>query len=518
MNNLGYNLRFIHLFSRFYNLIWKAALPFLKTRFRLKQGLNQRISGEHLTKADIWIHAASAGEAYLAVEIVQHLYPAYPVKIMISSTTLQGMEILNEKIMDNKSSAVNFVFDSITPSSSVSAAPCFDHDHSASRFRNIVCNITWFPFDMPEIMEKAVSKINPEIMVVLETELWPGLFMALKKRGIEIFIVNARLSYKSYKAYLKTAFFWRRIAPDHILAISGKDKFRFGEIFKNSKIGLMSNIKFDAVCNLDKTLINSFTSKCPSMGKSSDIYKNSLSFESVKSTLHRPSSDNGKSFDTIINRQYPMSILVSIRREEEEDVEQIIKELLSEFPRQVVGVFPRHMHRIEHWKTTLTKLGFPWQLKSKIKNIPECGSIILWDVFGELKQIYPFAVTAFIGGSLKPLGGQNFIESVIRGTATVTGPFTDDFGWVGEDIFQSGLVEKVENWHEVAAFMVHNLKNPCDRYELCKKAQHYIMEKRGGTDAACKKINKIINKARDNNNAFKAMPVKRQQFNKKKDF
>ncbi len=453
MKNLSSNLRFIHLFSRFYNLIWKIALPFLKIRPRLKQGLKQRVSGTHLTEADIWIHAASAGEAYLAVEIVSHLTPDYPMKILVSTTTMQGMEILKEEI-------------------------------AILRLNNISCTITWFPFDMPDIMENAVSKINPDLMVILETELWPGLLMALKRRDKNIFIVNARLSYKSYRAYFRTAFLWRMFAPDYIYAISEKDKFRFGEIFKNSEIALMSNIKFDSICSY-----NDF--KFSNWSESTDRTQ-SVSFPHNFCNKTTEICHN-ESFYTIINNKYPMSILVSIRREEEEDTEKIIKLILKEFPRQVVGIFPRHMHRINHWKKRLTQLGFSWQLKSQIKNPLECGSIILWDVFGELKHVYPFALAAFIGGSLKPLGGQNFIESVIHGTATVTGPFTDDFTWVGEDIFKNRLVKKVKNWHEVAEFIVKNLKEPCDRYELCKKVQSYFINKRGGTDLACAKIMKIMN-------------------------
>ncbi len=485
MKNLYSNLRFIHLFSRFYNLIWKIVLPFLKTRPRLKQGLKQRVSGAHLTEADMWIHAASAGEAYLAVEIVSHLIPDYPMKILVSSTTMQGMEILKKEI-------------------------------ALLRLNNINCAITWFPFDMPDIMENAVSKINPDLMVILETELWPGLLMALKKKGKKIVIVNARLSYKSYRAYLKTVFLWRMLAPDYIYAISEKDKFRFGEIFKNSEIALMSNIKFDSICSDDDFKFSNWSESTDSTqpvsfpynfcNKTTGICHNDSFYNGHEADLDwlRFSSQQKNESHTfvykdflikIINDKYPMSILVSIRREEEEDTEKIIKWILKEFPCQVVGIFPRHMHRITHWKKRLTQLGFSWQLKSQITNPPECGSIILWDVFGELKRVYPLALTAFIGGSLKPLGGQNFIESVIHGTATVTGPFTDDFSWVGEDIFKKKLVKKAKNWHEVAEFIVGNLKEPCDRYELCKKVHSYLTNKRGGTDFACKKIMEIMDKA-----------------------
>ncbi len=489
------NLRFIHLFTKFYNLIWKLVLPFLKTVPRLKQGLNQRISADHLTKADIWIHGASAGEAYLAVEIVKHLYPDNSLTIMLSSTTLQGMEILKNKVIDDLESTGKPSSSASSASSSSAAAVAVSDNFSASCSKdkslswsnNIICKITWFPFDMPEIMENVVSKIDPQLMVILETELWPGLLMALKKRKKDIIIINARLSSKSYNAYLKTSFLWKKLFPDHIIAVSEKDKARFKKIFKKSKIETMPNIKFDAVCNYNLKL------NTMSLVNSEDLNSRGLITFLQNKTGVMPGVGREIPSAAINSHKYPMSILVSIRREEEQDAEKIITEILRRFPNQVVGLFPRHMHRIEHWKTRLSDLGFTWQLRSEIKDNLQKGNIILWDVFGELKQIYPFAAAAFIGGSLKSLGGQNFIESAVWGTATVTGPFTNDFSWVGENIFKKGIVTKVKNWYEVVAFIVANLQNPCDRQALAGKARLYFMEKRGGTDFACRKIKEIVN-------------------------
>lgn len=387
------------------------------------------------------MHAASAGEAYLAVEIVRHLCPDKQTRVLITSTTLQGMEILQNNIIDGKKL--------------VSPASAFT---GISAPNNIICEITWFPFDMPEIMGRAISSIKPEIMVILETEIWPGLLLSLKRKNIKILMINARLSDKSYKAYLKTSFMWKMLSPDHILAITKNDEVRFRKIFPTSEIELMPNIKFDIVCHDIDSAVNQ-------LPVSSSNYLSLL--------------------------KYPMAIFVSVRREEEEDIERIITELFHQFPDQIVGLFPRHMHRIKHWKRRLTHLGIPWQLKSGLHGSLKNGRIILWDIFGELKQVYPFALTAFIGGSLKPLGGQNFIESAIWGIPTVTGPFTDDFNWVGEDIFKTGLVKKARNWKDVADFMVHNLKNPCNRNELGKKVQVYIMNKRGGAGIACRKIKEI---------------------------
>jgi 3-deoxy-D-manno-octulosonic-acid transferase len=136
---------FILNFFKFYNTVWRLSLPFLKTAKRLQFGFEKRKSSLHHSRADIWIQAASAGEAYLAVNIIQTLDPATNIKILVTSTTSQGIDILETRLTKK----------------------------TFNRF--IELKIEWFPFDMPDTIEAAVKAINPAIMVLLETEIWPAL-------------------------------------------------------------------------------------------------------------------------------------------------------------------------------------------------------------------------------------------------------------------------------------------------------------------------------------------------------
>ncbi|MBI9092388.1 MAG: 3-deoxy-D-manno-octulosonic acid transferase [Desulfobacterium sp.] len=411
-----------------YNLAWQAVLPLLKTNKRLKQGFNQRRSANHLSKCDIWIQAASAGEAYLAAELVKRLRRDTKTTILVSSTTAQGMDILKQEIDPKK----------LHP--------------------GIRCKLTWFPFDMPDLMETVLERLDPTTMVLLETELWPGLLSALKKRGTTILIVNARLSEKSFKAYQRTTFIWKHLAPDRIQAISEKDASRFRTLFTTTTIDVMPNIKFDAM------------------------------------DCHDSTPTKASSLEMLFDPNTPLSILASVRMEEEHPVEQILERLLNRFPDQVVALFPRHMHRLDFWKQRLTANGYSWQLRSETKTPAEPGSIVLWDVFGELKQAYSLAVTAFVGGSLHPLGGQNFMEPVIAGAATVIGPHFSDFLWVGEEIFKKGVVYKAENWQKVADFMIKNLNHVPNRAKLMEQGQRFIRKRQGGTALAINQITRSLEK------------------------
>ncbi len=147
------------------------------------------------------------------------------------------------------------------------------------------------------------------------------------------------------------------------------------------------------------------------------------------------------------------------------------------------------MHRIDEWKKALQ---IQWQLRSKIIRPVSPGTIILWDTFGELKNAYALATTAFVGGSLKPLGGHNFIEPLISGVPTVTGPFLNDFAWVGDDIFKTGIIKKTEDKEAVLNTMLDYLHHPLNRHSVMEKALVFLRAKQGGSTVACNIINSYL--------------------------
>lgn len=406
---------FINNFFKFYNLIWKLALPFLKRNRRLREGFENRISSSHLSSADLWVQAASAGEAYLAVALLLHLKPEPPLKVLITTTTTQGMDILRSEL----------------PTERISQA--------------IDLKINWFPFDMPDTIRQVLDAVNPKIMVLLETEMWPGLLYCLKKKNIKILMINARMSNKSFYRYAKTRILWKHLSPDIILAISDEDRKRFKKIFGTSKIRTMSNIKFESI-------------------------------------------ETDSSFNEILITPLPLTVLASIRRQEEKQVLLILKKILKSFPSQVVAIFPRHMNRIPAWEKMLNTAGLKFHIRSKLDSPLTDPGIILWDVFGELKTAYEFASVVFVGGSLKPLGGQNVIEPAVHGAVTITGPYYQDFAWVAEDMMEKGFLIKKKTWKAIAGTMIENLEHPMNRGDRKTLVQSYLHSKKGGTRQACDEI------------------------------
>jgi len=410
-----------------YDLCWKIIIPFLRLNNRLAEGFDQRtLKKSAPLKADIWIQAASAGEAYLAEAIINKFKSNRPVKVLLTSGTSQGVDILQHSI------------------------------HAVPSENNIIGHASYFPFDQPAVMEKAVKNINPKVMVLLESEMWPGHLLALKKHGCRTIIINGRMTEKSLKRYLLWKSFWNPIKPDMIYAISKEDAGRFGKLFGSKTVEVMPNIKFDRFGSDD-----------------TDI-----------------SSENP--LEKIIMRDTSFIVLGSVRAKEEHLVEKIILDILKRKPETVIGLFPRHMHRIKYWSDALSRMNIKWALRTNTAKPAVKGSVVLWDTFGELVHAYKYAGAAFVGGSLAPLGGQNFLEALNCGVIPVTGPFWDNFSWVGSEIVNEGLLRVAEDWRGVSDALVEIMGNPPSREKIISEAGKYMKSRQGGATFACMVIEDLL--------------------------
>jgi 3-deoxy-D-manno-octulosonic-acid transferase len=247
------------------------------------------------------------------------------------------------------------------------------------------------------------------------------------------------------------------IGPDKILGISESDAKRFATIFGKERVEVMANIKFDMIGNIHHGL------------------------------------ETEKGLGKFIPSGTPFLVLGSTRREEEPVVEKIILNIRRRRPLTVIGLFPRHMHRLAYWKEALDRMGIPWVFRSQIeKQVPE-GTVILWDVFGELSSAYRLSKGAFVGGSLAPLGGQNFLEPLTCGVIPVIGPSWENFAWVGREIVEQGLVYVATDWKGVSNFLVKSMGKTATREKVCNAAFAYVKDRQGGTAKACRIIEKLLN-------------------------
>ena len=411
-----------------YNLLWSCALPWLRLNHRLAEGYPQRLLKPLPPAADLWIQAASVGESYLALEIIKTFKIDRRVKILVTSNTSQGVEILSRALDDR------------------SSLPSTSH-----------VTVGYFPFDQPALMHRAVAAVRPTAMVLLESEIWPGLLNALKQHNRHAIIINGRLTDRSLKRYLLWPSIWSQLRPESVLAISSADADRFKKLFGPVGIEVMPNIKFDRV----------------------------VSSAAI--------SDHPNPIRELVTADLKLIVMASVRRQEESMVAQMITEIFSKRPQTIIGLFPRHLHRVQSWQKILQQAGIRWSLRSEAKAPATAGSVIIWDTFGELMSAYQFCTTAFVGGSLAPLGGQNFLEALIWGVRPIIGTSWENFSWVGPEIIDSGLLQVAGNWREAANLLLDDLTDPPLRDEIQNNAFAYIKQRQGGTTIACQAISTLIN-------------------------
>jgi len=414
-----------------YGLAWRLVLPGLKRNDRLKEGWDWRtLSAGPPPKADLWLQAASGGEAYLAWELLARLPELLPVgcspndrklTVLVSTFTSQGLGVLEQA--------------------------------RAALADRLDLLPAWFPFDAPRLMESALAAVAPKAVALLETELWPGLLAACRRQGVPALVLNGRMTGKSLAAYGHVPGFWRTLGPTRVLAVSDDDAARFARLFPDARTGVMRNIKFDR-----------------------------LDFAPAP---ERP--DLAALLPRQDGQQAPFIVLGSVRKQEEDAVLSIIKGLRERAPGAVLGLFPRHMERVEAWDERLSAAGIPSARRSAGQPARP-GSVLVWDAFGEMGAAFALANACFLGGSLADLGGQNFLEPLAHGVAPVIGPSWSNFAWVGEEIFATGLVRQERDAQGVLNTLCGLAQDIPDRQAVRQAAENYAVSRRGGAQAACQAV------------------------------
>jgi len=162
----------------------------------------------------IWVHAVSVGEVTAAAPIISSLREMYPEAcIVLSTSTETGQEMARRLVTD----ATAHIY---------------------------------YPLDIPVVVRKVIERVNPDIFVPVETEIWPNFIRACAKRGTRIVMVNGRISPRSFRRYRRTRFFWKRIMNmlDMMGAISAIDASRLEALgVEPSRIHVLGNAKYDSL-------------------------------------------------------------------------------------------------------------------------------------------------------------------------------------------------------------------------------------------------------------------------------
>ncbi len=421
MRNL-YNL----LFTLFFWL--SSPYYFLKMwrRGNWREGFGERF-GNYATRTKhaltnrnaIWFHAVSVGEVNLCTQLIRSLQSRVPnLKIVVSTTTSTGMEELRKKL--------------------------------PSHIEKI-----YYPIDKKRFVYRAVAAIHPEAVVLVEAEIWPNFIWRLKEKGIPLFLVNARLSERSYRGYKRFGFLFRPLfeAFTGVGAQSEADAERLIEIgCKPEAVRVMGSLKFDAA-KIDARRV--------------------LDVPALLSQIGVPAGAQ-------------LIVGGSTHHGEEATLADLFKRLKPRFPNLFLIIVPRHFERGKEIGRQLAAAGVPFVYRSEISDRtrfqPWEKHCLLVNTTGELKFFYEHATVVFVGKSLTARGGQSPIEPAALGKAIVMGPHMQNFAAITAAFVREGGAIQVQNADQLFNTFSELLNDPGRRDIMGLQAARVVKENMGGIE------------------------------------
>lgn len=376
----------------------------------------RRPGAELLQSKRIWIHALSVGEVMSALPLVKALKEQFPLtEICFSASTQSGFETANKLIQKH----VSFVFH--------------------------------FPYDLIFSVKHIISRIDPDIAVIVETDIWPNFLSEMQKRQIPVFLVNTRLSRKSFAAYRRFSFFTKplfqsfaRICPQ---SRADAEKFRQLGVSPN-QIVITGNMKFDQPVTVTEPHIIV-------------QMRESLGIASGRKILIAGSTHEG----------------------EEKPVSNVYSRLKRHFQDLCLIAAPRNPDRAESiCRIFRSQEHIARKMADAEENPSLFCDVIAVDRIGVLKDLYAISDIAFVGGSLVPLGGHNPLEPAAFAKPVLFGQHMSDFAEISEMLIEAGAAVQVgdeQSFYNAALDFLRNENSAC---KAGKKGQRVFSQNRGAVE------------------------------------
>lgn len=318
-------------------------------------------------------------------------------------------------------------------------------DLARKKFGEIADLITYFPADFPVVIQKFLDKINPKKVFIAETEIWPNFAMECKKRNINIYIINGRISDSTFKSYNMFKFIFKYFLSFYtgIYTQSTEDNEKFLKLGANPETTIrMNNLKFD-------------------------IQKPDIDFE----------------FDKNGSRVF---LAGSTHKGEDEIVLYTYRKLKEKHPDLKLIIAPRHLTRTEEVRALIESFGYKYDFRSNGKCDLKDIDVLLLDTLGELGKMYAFADIAFIGGSFNKTGGHNPLEATIFEKPVISGPSIHNFKDIYNIIKKAGAGFVVEDKDELYAIVEKLLSDKEFYEEVVKSSVKVFKEQQGALEFVLK--------------------------------
>jgi 3-deoxy-D-manno-octulosonic-acid transferase len=406
-------------------------------------GLSQRLG--HLPESlkfdgrpTIWFHACSVGETLSLQPLVDSLHQRFP--------------------------KARFVFSTVTQTGQLIAARNFEGYGAGNTF--------YFPIDLASIVKRVLHWIQPALIVIIDTEIWPNLIHQAHRRVIPVILANGRISAKSFPYYRWARPVLAKVFRKYTLLMmqSEEDARRIKAIGAPvDKILVSGNIKFD------RSLIE----------KAHEKGTGDLGFDFCRERLNEPLIVAGSTHPG--EEQILLEALERVRR-------------ISGLERTRLLIAPRHPERFEEVAAIISQSGFKFRRRTGGSTTEENVDILLLDTLGELAAAYRFAAVAFVGGTLVRRGGHSIMEPALYSKAIVIGPSMENFRGIVEEFRTQGGIVQIQAGPEDRDLQVEQLtqsfasllQNKHEREIMGKMAFALLEKNRGAAGLTSEKIASVF--------------------------
>lgn len=411
-----------------YNLLVSAAAAFVlpvmwgnsKRRGADPERLRQRLAfyppqlfSRFEGRPRVWLHAVSVGEVGVADAVVDALRATAPqCRIALSTTTRTGLaqarSLLGRKVLP-----------------------------------------FYAPLDLIGPTRRALNLVRPDVLAIMETEIWPNLIVTAHRMGIRTALINGRISQRTVNRY-------RRIVALMRYTLSHIDLF-----------SMISQADAERICSLG--------------APSERVVVNGNAKFDMRDPHQCATDKNWAQVLFNIDNATPVIVAGSTRDPEELAVLDAFCAVLKDQPSAIMIIAPRHIERSGQIEAWVHSRGLDCQRRSQLGSggVLRSAPVVILDTIGELAATYSIARVVFCGGSLVPKGGQNLLEPAIRGKPILHGPSMEDFEEARRLIAESGGSRTVHNAGEIADGAIAWLQHPAAAVAAGRAAREAVLSHGG---------------------------------------
>lgn len=359
----------------------------------------------------IWIHAVSVGEVNIALAFIRELQTRGEIPVLLSTTTSTGFAL-------------------------------------ASRHRHHGLEVIYHPVDFYFTALRAMRLVRPRALVLVEAEVWPNLTAQARRQGVPVLLINARLSARSERRFLRFGWFTRLLFGqlDRVCVQEEEDGPRYtGLGVPPDRIRVTGSIKFDlaGAAPIDAMAARSFLQSCG------------------------------------WREEDPVILAASTHAGEEVVLARVFQRLRASMPHLRLILVPRHAERSARVLAEVRELGL--RVVRRTEGAAPDAEVLLVDTTGELRRWMETATVVFIGKSLLAKGGQNPAEAIAAGKPVVVGPDMSNFAVLVRQLQNHRAVCRVEDEAGLETALRQLLTSPAEASAMAERALAALFSHRGAT-------------------------------------